>query len=89
MGLMQLMPSAARILGVDNPFHPEENVRAGSAYLGYLLHRYSGSVPLAQAAYNARLGVVDQYGGIPPYTETQDYVSRVLGHYFGAIGTQP
>ena len=60
-----------------------------SEYLGYLLTRYGGSIPLALAAYNAGPGAVDHYNGIPPYTETQNYVSRVLGYYLGASGKSP
>ena len=78
LGLMQLMPATAREFGVANPFNPAENVRGGVAYLRRLLDRYDNDEQLALAAYNAGPGAVDKYGeSVPPYRETQDYVSRV------------
>ncbi len=77
-GLMQLMPKTALALGVRDSFNPRENIEGGVRHLRYLLDRYPGNVPLAVAAYNAGEAAVDQYRGIPPYTETQQYVQRVL-----------
>jgi hypothetical protein len=77
-GLMQLMPSTASALGVRDAFNPRQNIEGGVRHLRYLLDRYPGNVPLALAAYNAGEGAVDSYGGIPPYTETQQYVQKIL-----------
>ncbi|MCL5283166.1 MAG: lytic transglycosylase domain-containing protein [Armatimonadetes bacterium] len=78
MGLMQLMPGEVRQYGVTDPFDPEQNVAAGAQHLAGLLQHYNGNLSLALAAYNAGVGAVAKYGGIPPYPETQSYVQRIL-----------
>jgi Transglycosylase SLT domain len=90
-GLMQLMPATASILGVRNSFDPRENIDGGVRHLRGLLDRFPHSLPLAIAAYNAGEKAVTQYGGIPPYPETQDYVTKVLNFYGAPIegGTTP
>ena len=77
MGLMQLIPSTARRFGVNNTFHPEQNIEGGVRYLKYLMQLYNGDERLALAAYNAGEGAVARYKGIPPYPETQNYVYQV------------
>jgi len=80
-GLMQLMPSTAAGLGVQNSFEPSENLRGGSTYLDALLTRYHDNLALALAAYNAGTAAVDKYRGIPPYRETEAYVARVIHEF--------
>ena len=77
-GLMQLMPATARLRNVWRTFEPRQNVEGGVSHLRYLLDRYSGNVRLALAAYNAGENAVDKHGGIPPFPETTEYVSRVM-----------
>ncbi len=79
-GLMQLMPSTARSLGVSDPFDAEQNVMGGAKYLSQKLKMYDGNVRLALAAYNAGSGNVSKYGGVPPFQETRNYIKKVLGY---------
>jgi soluble lytic murein transglycosylase-like protein len=80
-GLMQLMPGTASKLGVSNAFDPSANVEGGTRYLTELLQRYNFDVIKALAAYNAGPLRVQQYGGVPPYHETQAYVARIVRDY--------
>ena len=80
IGVMQLMPETAEGLGV-NPYDVQENIEGGTKFLKQMLNKFDGDVRLAVAAYNAGPGAVQQYGGVPPYGETQAYVGRVLGMY--------
>ena len=77
-GLMQLMPATARRYGVQNIFDPQQNVGAGVHYLKDLLKMFGNNPRLALAAYNAGENSVIRFGGIPPYPETTQYVSKVL-----------
>jgi len=78
IGVMQLMPGTARDLGVD-PFDPAQNIRGGAMYLRRMLSEFGGDVRLALAAYNAGPAAVRKHGGVPPYAETQAYVTSILG----------
>ncbi len=80
-GLMQLIPATAQRFGVRNVFDAAENIRGGMAYLRWLLDRFKGDVTLALAGYNAGEGAVDRYGGVPPYRETRNYVSKIRRLY--------
>jgi hypothetical protein len=83
-GLMQLMPSTAALLGVRDAFDPRDNVDGGVRHLRVLISQYAGDVRLALAAYNAGSEAVDRVRGVPPYRETQTYVSHVLALFGSA-----
>jgi hypothetical protein len=78
LGLMQLMPATATGLGVRNALDPRENIDGGARHLRDLLDRFSQDTPLALAAYNAGAQAVVRHGGIPPYPETREFVTRVM-----------
>ncbi len=79
-GVMQLMPSTAKALGVEDPFDARSNIMGGAKYIAQKLRQYNGDVDLALAAYNAGSGNVAKYGGIPPFAETKNYISRIKGY---------
>lgn len=81
MGVMQLMPDVAKEYGVANPYSSAESINAGARHLRQLMKRYKGDLTLVAAAYNAGIGTVSRYGGVPPYAETQEYVSKVTALY--------
>jgi soluble lytic murein transglycosylase-like protein len=80
IGVMQLMPDTAASLGVD-PYDKQQNIEGGAKYLRQMLDTFGGDLQKAVAAYNAGPGAVKDYGGVPPYKETQNYVSKVLDIY--------
>lgn len=77
VGMMQLIPKTAKFLKVNDPLDPDQNIRGGSHYLRMMLDQFKGDLDLALAAYNAGPTAVRQYGGVPPYKETQRYLSKV------------
>lgn len=85
-GVMQLIPDTQARFGVTRPFDPESNIKGGLAYLKWLKARFDGDWSLIAAAYNAGEGAVERHGGIPPYRETQAYVTRVL--YFSGLAAR-
>ena len=84
MGLMQLMPDTAWMLGVNDPWSPEENIEGGVRYFAQQMDRF-GRIENALAAYNAGPGAVEQWGGVPPYPETVEYVNNIMGRYMAEL----
>lgn len=80
IGVMQLMPDTAASLGI-NPYDKKSNIEGGAKYLREMLDAFDGDIRKAVAAYNAGPQAVRDYGGVPPYQETQDYVNKVLDIY--------
>ena len=89
MGVMQMMPQTAQELGYDAA-DLRGNVRAGAAYLSMMMETFGGDVKRALAAYNAGPGAVQRHGGVPPFAETRNYVTSIMGkmavNAAGAIG---
>jgi soluble lytic murein transglycosylase-like protein len=86
MGLMQLMPATAAGLGVADPFDPRQSIEAGSRFLKDLLERFGGDLTLALGAYNAGPHRIEQYGGLPPFAETRNYVQSILARMAATPG---
>lgn len=85
VGLMQLMPSTARAIGVRDARDPAQNILGGAYYLRHLANRFEGDLYFTLAAYNAGPGAVRRFGGIPPYPETQNFVRKVMAYYWRSL----
>lgn len=81
MGVMQLMPKTAEGLGVRDAYDPQQNIMGGAKYISIQLNRFEGNIEFALAAYNAGPNRVKEYGGIPPFEETQNYVKKIMKVY--------
>lgn len=79
LGLMQVKPEVFRQFGYTNPFDPVQNISAGTQHLSQMLQRNGGDPSLALAAYNSDPASVKRFGGIPPFPDTQNFVSQILG----------
>ena len=91
-GVMQLMPEVSKEYGVVDPYSATESINAGARHLKSLLKRYNNDLTLVAAAYNAGIGAVTRYKGVPPYAETQAYVEKVQAlhqRYRQVLGTAP
>lgn len=88
-GIMQLMPATSRSMNVSDPFDAKQSIMAGAKLIGGLIDKYDGNTKLALAAYNAGSGNVAKYGGIPPFTETQNYVKKVMKYYASGVEVDP
>ena len=84
VGIMQLMPATAKELGVQNIYDVKENIMGGAKELSGLLKRYHGDLTLTLAGYNAGIGNVQKYGGVPPFQETQNYIKKITSY----LGTE-
>ncbi|WP_353683383.1 lytic transglycosylase domain-containing protein [Thermodesulfovibrio sp. 3907-1M] len=84
MGVMQLMPGTAVLMGVKDPFDPVQNIDGGIRYMKYLLEKFNGNFQLALAAYNAGPSLVEALGRIPNIAETQNYVRKISLRYSGS-----
>lgn len=78
IGLMQLKPDIFRSFGYTNPYDPEQNISAGTQHLAKMLQKNGGNIPLALAAYNTDSATVGQFGGIPPFSGTQNFVNNII-----------
>lgn len=81
VGLMQIMPRTAEMIGSEDMYDPVYNINAGVKYLKILLNQFDGDLELTLAAYNAGSGKVREYQGIPPYKATRHYVQKVFRYY--------
>lgn len=89
IGLMQLMPKTAEILGVHDPYDPWENIEGGVKFLRYLLDTFDGDVEFALAAYHAGPGAVQRAQGVPPIPETVEYVDYIMSRYSSGSRNNP